>query len=80
MGGFTRSRVICTWQAARLGCTKALVDSGWINCHIGCINGLRKYYSHFVGGSFLAGKAIWLLNGCLLANNDYCKLVKNGCG
>ena len=30
---------------------------------------LRKCYSHLIGASILAVKAIWVLNGCLLAEN-----------
>ena len=40
-----------------------------------CINGLKKCY---LGGSFLARKAVQTLNGCLLAENaDYCILVND---
>ena len=62
--------------AARLGCKKAMVGTGWANSRPGCMNRLRKRYSHHLGGSFLAGKAAWVLNECLPTDNtDYCMLV-----
>ena len=42
---------------ARLGCKSTMVGTGWANSCPGCMNKLRKRYCHFVGGSFLAGKA-----------------------
>ena len=51
--------------ATRLGCKRAMVSTGWVNSCPGCLNGLRKGYSHLVGGSFLAEKAAWVQNGCL---------------
>ena len=42
-----------------------MVGTGWTNSCFGCINRLRKHYSHLVEGTFLAGKAPWVLNGCL---------------
>ena len=33
-------------------------------------------YSHLVGGSFLAAKAVWALSGCMTTESaDYCMLV-----
>ena len=49
-----------------------LVGAGHSNFCLGCTIGLaklRKCYSHLIGASFLAVKAIWVLNGCLLAEN-----------
>ena len=38
----------------------------------GCMDGLRKCYSHLVGGSFLAWKAALALSGCLTTESaDY---------
>ena len=34
------------------------------NSHPGCMNGLRKRYSHLVGGLFLVGKTVFVLNEC----------------
>ena len=51
--------------AARLGCQSAMVGTGQANFCPGCMNRLRKRYSHLVGGSFLAGKAAWTLSGCM---------------
>ena len=40
------------------------------------MNGLRKCYSHLVGGSFPAEKAAWALSGSLTTKSaDYCMLV-----
>ena len=42
----------------------------------GCMDRLRKRYSHLVRGSFLAGKVAWALSGCLTTESaDYCMLV-----
>ena len=59
--------------AARLGCKSAVVGTG--SCP-GCMDRLRKRYSHLVGGLFLAGKVAWALRGCLTTDSaDYCMLV-----
>ena len=60
--------------AARLGCKIAMVGTGWTNSCPGCTNRPRKYYSHLLGGSFLAGS--WTLGGYLPTENaDYCMLI-----
>ena len=46
-----------------------VVGTGWDNSCPGCINRLRKTYSHLVGGSFLAGKAAWVLSMQVLNKN-----------
>ena len=51
------------------GCRNVLVGTGLSNSCLGYTNGLRKRYSHFVGSSFLAVKAILAMNECLLAEN-----------
>ena len=62
--------------AARLGCQSAMVGTGWANCCPGCMDRLRKHYSHLVRGSFLAGKVAWTLSGCMTTESaDYCMLV-----
>ena len=62
--------------SARLGCKSAMVGTGRANSCPGCMERLRKPYSHLVGGSFLAGKAAWALSGCLTTESaDYCVLV-----
>ena len=38
-------------------CRNALVGTGWSNSCLVCTNRLRKYCSHLVGSSFLAGSA-----------------------
>ena len=62
--------------AARLGCKKTMVGTGWANSWPGCMSKLRKCYSHPSGGSFLAEKAFWALSGCLpIDSADYYMLV-----
>ena len=62
--------------AARLGCQKTMVGTGWANSQPRCMSKLRKCYSHLSGGSLLAEKASWALSGCLLIESaDYCMLV-----
>ena len=75
MGGFTRS-MQCTSRL--LGCKGALVGTGWAKSRSGCMNGVRKHCCHLARGSGLAGKAVWVLNGCLLAENAaYCMFVES---
>ena len=62
--------------AARLGCKRRMVGTGWANSRPGFTNRLRKLYCHLVGGSSLAGKAAWELSRWLPTNNaDYCILI-----
>ena len=64
--------------AARLGCQSAMVGTGWANSCPGCMDRLRKRYSltHLVGGSFLAGKVVWTLSGCVTTESaDHWMLV-----
>ena len=62
--------------ATRLGCEKTMVVTRLANSHPGCMDRLRKYYSHLVGGSFLARKAAWALSGCMTTESaDYCMLI-----
>ena len=66
-------------MAARLGCQSAMVGTGWANP--GCMDRLRKRYSHLVGGSFPAWKVAWTLSGCMTTESaDYCMLVVSGRG
>ena len=72
VGGVTHMYMV----AARLGCQSAVVGTGWANSCPGCMDRLRKRYSHLVGGSFLAGKVAWTLSGCMTTESaDYCMLV-----
>ena len=78
--GWNRGRwvgVTCTWSvAARLGCQSTMVGTGWANSCPGCMDTLRKHYSHLVGCSFLARNAAWALSRCLTTESaDYCILV-----
>ena len=62
--------------AARLGCQSAMVGTGWANSCPGCMDRLRKCYSHLVGGSFLARKVAWTLSRCMTTESaDYCIFV-----
>ena len=62
--------------AARLGCQSAMVGTRWANSCPGCMNRLRKCYSHLVEGSFLGGKAAWALSRCLITESaGYCTLI-----
>ena len=62
--------------AIRFGCKSAMVRTGWVNSCPGSMDRLRKRYSHLTGGSFLAGKAAWDLNGCLTTENGgHCMLI-----
>ena len=62
--------------AARLGCQSPMVGTRWANSCPGCMDRLRKRYSHLVGGSFLAGKVACALGGCLTTKSaDYCVLI-----
>ena len=62
--------------SARLDCQSAMVGTRWANSCPGCMDRLRKCYSHLVGGSFQAWKAAWTLSGCLTTKSaDYRMLV-----
>ena len=64
--------------AARLGCKRNMVGTGWANSRPGCMSKLRKCYSHPSGGPFLAEMASWALTGCLPIESrsaDYYMLV-----
>ena len=51
--------------AAKFGCQSAMVGSEWANSCPGCMDRLRKCYSHLVGGPFLARKVAWTRSGCM---------------
>ena len=62
--------------AARLGCESSIIGTRWANSLPGCMDRLRKRYSHFAGGSFLARQIAWALSGCMTTKSaDYCMLV-----
>ena len=59
--------------AARRGCERAIVGTRWATSYPDCMDRLRKHYSHFVGGCFLARKAAWALSRCMTTESaDYC--------
>ena len=71
VGGVT-CRGAVHMAVARLGCKRAMVGTEWANFHPGCMNRRRKHYSHFLRGSFLAGKAVWTLTRYFATENpDY---------
>ena len=58
VGGFT-CRVTCTWWLLGLAVKMPWLGSGGpILALAAWTGGLRKHYSHLVGGSFLAGMAV----------------------
>ena len=62
--------------AARVGCKRTMVGTGWYNSGLGCMSRLRKHYSHLSGGSFLTENASWALSGCLpIESADHCMLI-----
>ena len=75
-GGWGHPQGAVHMAAARLGCKRTVVGTGWANSRPGCMSRLRKCYSHPSVGSFLAGKASWALSGCLpIESADHCMLV-----
>ena len=75
-GGWGHTQGDMHMVAARLGCKSAMVGTGWANSCPGRMDGLRKRYSHLVGGLYLAGKAAWAVSRCLQTKSaDYCMVV-----
>ena len=70
-GGLGHPQGAVPFAAARLGCKGSMVGTGWANSCAGCMNRLRKRYSHLVVGPFLAGKGAWALSGFLLTENAH---------
>ena len=44
--------------AARLGCKRRMVGTGWANSQPGSTNRLRKLYCHLVGGHLWQGRLL----------------------
>ena len=42
--------------AARRGCKMAMGGTRWVNSCPGCMERLRKHYSHLVGGQLISGR------------------------
>ena len=62
--------------AAGLGCNSGIVETRWANSCPGCMDRLRKCYSHLVGDWFLAEKAAWVLSRYLTTESAYyCMLI-----
>ena len=47
--------------AARLGCQSAVVGTRWANSRPGCMDRLRKRYSHLVYRGFISGRELRVL-------------------
>ena len=45
--------------APRLDCKRAMFSIRWANSHPGCMKGLRKHYSHFLGVLFWQRRLVW---------------------
>ena len=56
-GGWGHPQGAVHMAAARLGCKRIMVGTGWANSWPGYMSRLRKHYPHFSGGSFLAENA-----------------------
>ena len=75
-GGWGHPQGAVHMVAARLGVEKAMVGSGRATPRPDCMDRLRKHYSHFAEGCFLARKAAWSLSGCMATDSaDYYMLV-----
>ena len=59
-GGWGHPQSAVHMVAARLGCERAVVGTGWATSHPDCTNRLRKHYYHLVEGWFMARKATCL--------------------
>ena len=60
--------------AARLGCQST--THVWVRVGQFLLDRLRKRCSRLVGGLFLAGKAAWVVSGCMKTESaDYCMLI-----
>ena len=69
-------RVLCTRQLLGLAVKGPWLAPGGPILAPGCMNRLRKRYSHLLGGSFLARKASWAPSWCLPTESaDYCMFV-----
>ena len=55
-----------------------MVGTGWATSHPDCMDRLRKDYSHFVGGWFLARKAAWALSGSMRTADKLFFMLVNG--
>ena len=51
--------------AARLGCERPMVGTMWASSRRGCMDRLRKHYSHLVVGPFLVRMAAWSVCRCM---------------
>ena len=72
-GGWGHPQGAVHLAAVRLGSKGAMVGTEWSNSFPSCMDRCRKRYSHFLGGSFLAGKSAWALSRYLQTEiADYC--------
>ena len=56
-GGWDHLQGAVHMAAARIGCKRTMVGTGWANSWPGYMSRLRKHYPHLSGGSFLAENA-----------------------
>ena len=56
--------------AARLGCKRTMVGTGWANSRPGCMSRLRKHYPLYSGDSFLAENASYIGSKQVFANGE----------
>ena len=73
VGRVTR-RVTCTWWLLGLAVKAPWLGPGGPILALAALTGLKKRYSHLVGGSFLAGKAAWALSRCMTTESA-CSLM-----
>ena len=70
-GGWGQPQGDIHMVAARLGCERAMVGTGWATSSHR-MDRLTKHHSHLVQGWFLARKAAWALSRCMTTDNaDY---------
>ena len=76
-GGWGQPQSAVHMVAARLGCDRAMFGTWWATSRPDCMDRLRKHYSHFVEGWFLARKDAWVLSTWVYDNHsvDYCMIV-----
>ena len=66
--------------AARLSFEKAMVGTWRATPRSDCMDRLRKHYSHFAEGWFLARMAAWSLSGCMATDSAVLRARNDGCG
>ena len=57
-GGWGHMQSAVHMAAAKLGCKRTMIGTGWAHSHPGCVNRLRERYSHLVGVHFWQGRLL----------------------